>query len=170
MSNQRRRRNDPFLCNFSGRRSSPQSGVRGDSPWNCKLLKDHAGLHTNSDGNRWWGDDGIFLRVSGKDVFDADPHGPGYVYLIENLRWLGEIRKIGSSGLPARRCKDLQTYSPYPYIVVGAWAVPDMLSAEDWLHDHFSHLNKDFGGGREWYEVTKDEVDLAMKIYQEEIL
>ena len=83
----------------------------------------------------------------------TDPHGEGYVYLIQMSRT--SFLKIGMSLEPDVRLRTLQTGNPYPLRLVKSWAVSDMLTVEASLHRLFEARKVENESVREWFDFSQ---------------
>ena len=112
----------------------------------------------------------------------GDGHPPGtkgYVYCLkEEKKNEGDATffKVGSSGDPKGRRKDLQTGNPRELTEEYSWEVDDMQAAENAVHTALREVGvyaTDFNGSREWFEVTssyvenfKKDLKKAVRVYK----
>ena len=83
-----------------------------------------------------------------------------FVYVIRSTNLEQPLWKIGHSNNPDRRLKELQTGCPFKIAVYDRIICNNHMEIEQVMHDKLSpHRQR---GGREWYRVTQELIDIVL--------
>lgn len=82
------------------------------------------------------------------------------LYIMTNSMLPGMV-KIGRSGNPEERAKQLSVSQPFRVVVERSYGGKGFL--EKTLHDRLKRRRVEGGGGREWYRISPEQADILIK-------